>query len=638
MKKGEKKNTLCVEVAFNSLDSPNLGGMVMLKKISTMFLVCLTVGTVAMYAGQMKKATTHAVVAPDVVATEQTGVSNGSFNATAKMEKVAVGSRTTVGTTFYDIFCNYGAPTMIKYYKGGTYMIYIKGLAGGASRSVQYVYYDGTTFTAPQDVILPATQTTYFSAIDVWKGGVADGFAGISAGWAGSGHSYYGLESSPGGGNFTTTQVSPDRDASTLTLDSTGTVLFKDSKGRTNYKISRSTDFGTTWSLADSTVYSVVPAGQKLGTYDIPLIAYPNGNVGIPCEITGTDLVPNPAWGGSATPDSAYQLGFFKSTDKGTTWTWNRIARDGEQYTPGYYNFSANWGGQVDMVVDKNNVEHMAVDGDAAYLDIVGSDTTARETMDMLYWDKVNGFKSVVSFNRKDTLIGHYTSGNTRASNNDHGCCFPSIAISDDAKTIVVLWSQEAWTHAGIDTMPSGQMRFDLWYNESFDGGATWGTATNLSNFAAGKESAIQSSMADNLQKVNSNTWRARVEYLGDLKGAAASTDTLDNVYYQEFDVVNTNSSVGSDNVVPNKFALAQNYPNPFNPSTQISFELSASNNTSLKVFDVLGREVATLENGRLEAGSHTVTFDASKLASGMYIYKLESGNFVSVKKMMLLK
>ncbi|HTR80377.1 MAG TPA: T9SS type A sorting domain-containing protein [Bacteroidota bacterium] len=614
----------------------------MLKKIFTTFLVLMTVGAVAVFAGQTKKATTHYIIAPEVTSSlNQVSTVPPSFNKGAKMQKVDAGTRTTIGTTYYDLLENYGAPTMIEYYEGHTYMIYIKSAAGGASRSIQYVYYDGTTFTAPQDVIAPSTQTTYFSQIDVWKGGDVDGFAGVAAGWAGSGHSYYGLEASAGGGNFTTTQVSPDRDAGTLTLDSTGTVLFKDSNGRTNYKISRSTDFGQTWTVADSNVCTsaTTPGGQTTSSLDVPLISYPDGSIGIPCELSGTDLVPNPAWGGTATQDSSYQVGFFKSTDKGSTWKWNRVGRDGEQFTPGFYNFVANWGGQVDMAVDNTGKEHMAIQGDAAYLDIQGSDTTARETMDMLYWDKTNGFKSVVSFDRKDTLIGYYMSGNNRSSNNDQGCCFPSIALSSDGQTIVEVWSQAAWTHAGIDTMATGVMRFDLWYNVSFDGGATWGTAQNLSNFAKGTESAIQSSMAANLQKVNSNTWRARVMYIGDLKGSAASTDTLDNVYYQEFDVVNSGTSVGAqNNVTPNKFELVQNYPNPFNPSTQINYSIANNAHVTLKVYNVLGQEVASLVNGNETAGSHSVTFNASNLASGMYIYKLASDNFTSVKKMMLLK
>ncbi len=85
-------------------------------------------------------------------------------------------------------------------------------------------------------------------------------------------------------------------------------------------------------------------------------------------------------------------------------------------------------------------------------------------------------------------------------------------------------------------------------------------------------------------------------------------------------------------------YSLEQNYPNPFNPSTTIEFNLQEKSFVSLKVYDVLGKEVATLVNGVQEAGANEVTFNASDLASGMYIYKLEAGNFSSAKKMMLLK
>lgn len=89
---------------------------------------------------------------------------------------------------------------------------------------------------------------------------------------------------------------------------------------------------------------------------------------------------------------------------------------------------------------------------------------------------------------------------------------------------------------------------------------------------------------------------------------------------------------------VPGEYRLDQNYPNPFNPSTKISFSLPHSANVSLKVFDMLGREIATLVNGYTNAGSHEVTFNASNLSSGIYFYKLVSGNFTEIKKMMLVK
>lgn len=91
--------------------------------------------------------------------------------------------------------------------------------------------------------------------------------------------------------------------------------------------------------------------------------------------------------------------------------------------------------------------------------------------------------------------------------------------------------------------------------------------------------------------------------------------------------------------VLPDDFSLHQNYPNPFNPSTVISYQLPMNSVVSLKVFDMLGREVATLIDGeRISGGSHSVTFDAGNLASGMYIYRLQAGNQVFTKKLMLIK
>jgi len=93
-----------------------------------------------------------------------------------------------------------------------------------------------------------------------------------------------------------------------------------------------------------------------------------------------------------------------------------------------------------------------------------------------------------------------------------------------------------------------------------------------------------------------------------------------------------------NDNNIATSFELGQNYPNPFNPTTNISYSLPVKGNVSIKVFDVLGNEVASLFNGIQESGSHTVSFDASSLASGMYLYTITAGNFTASKKMMLMK
>ncbi len=88
----------------------------------------------------------------------------------------------------------------------------------------------------------------------------------------------------------------------------------------------------------------------------------------------------------------------------------------------------------------------------------------------------------------------------------------------------------------------------------------------------------------------------------------------------------------------PNSYNLAQNYPNPFNPTTTIKYSIPESGNVSLKVFDILGNEVASLVNEEKTPGVYSVTFDASQLSSGVYFYKIQAGSYVETKKMLLLK
>ncbi|MBS1515993.1 MAG: T9SS type A sorting domain-containing protein [Bacteroidetes bacterium] len=103
------------------------------------------------------------------------------------------------------------------------------------------------------------------------------------------------------------------------------------------------------------------------------------------------------------------------------------------------------------------------------------------------------------------------------------------------------------------------------------------------------------------------------------------------------YDTINTAiSGIGTE--IPEKYNLYQNYPNPFNPATNIRFDLPSSSFTSLKVFDINGREVADLISQKLAAGKYEYAFNAASLASGVYYFKLVSGDFTQIKKMMLVK
>ena len=92
------------------------------------------------------------------------------------------------------------------------------------------------------------------------------------------------------------------------------------------------------------------------------------------------------------------------------------------------------------------------------------------------------------------------------------------------------------------------------------------------------------------------------------------------------------------NNISPTNYALTQNYPNPFNPTTTIKYSIPQDNFVSLKVFNVIGKEVATLVNKEMKTGTFTVNWNAGNLPSGVYFYKLSSGNFLEIRKMVLLK
>lgn len=92
------------------------------------------------------------------------------------------------------------------------------------------------------------------------------------------------------------------------------------------------------------------------------------------------------------------------------------------------------------------------------------------------------------------------------------------------------------------------------------------------------------------------------------------------------------------ENVKPKEYVLSQNYPNPFNPTTVINYQLPASSHVTLKVYDLMGREVATIINEYLPAGEHQTSFDATHLVSGVYFYRLQTEDFIQTRQMMLVK
>ena len=120
--------------------------------------------------------------------------------------------------------------------------------------------------------------------------------------------------------------------------------------------------------------------------------------------------------------------------------------------------------------------------------------------------------------------------------------------------------------------------------------------------------------------------------YLNSVTRLKANSQVIQN-FWQTVGI----ESIGHE--IPESFRLHQNYPNPFNPSTKIRFDVPGNMSfVRLTIYDIAGKEVERLVNGELAAGAYEYEFDGSKLSSGMYFYRLEAGEFIETRKMVLLK
>jgi photosystem II stability/assembly factor-like uncharacterized protein len=141
------------------------------------------------------------------------------------------------------------------------------------------------------------------------------------------------------------------------------------------------------------------------------------------------------------------------------------------------------------------------------------------------------------------------------------------------------------------------------------------------------------------------NNWVQQYITTNELRGVHFENQNIGFVVGIAGNILNTTNGgltevekIGNDNIIPTKISLYQNYPNPFNPSTTIKFDLPDNLFVSLKVYDILGRQVASLINKELSRGSYSQTWNAQNVSSGIYIYQLKAGGTEVSRKMLLLK
>ena len=218
--------------------------------------------------------------------------------------------------------------------------------------------------------------------------------------------------------------------------------------------------------------------------------------------------------------------------------------------------------------------------------------------------------------------------------------CHPSLAYTDDGSRLIC-----TFLGAQRDTSSYGFQYFDVFTAYSDDDGATWSEARNLTHTSSLDEIYVSLSKTGNLQ-----TNAGMVFQVSECPGSSSfnqvpPTTPQCPVYwvYRRYDpVTGAQLPIGVktiSNEIPEIYSLAQNYPNPFNPSTKIKFDMPKNGFVTLKVYDMLGRVVSTLVNNEfITAGEKEITFSGQNLASGIYFYRLETGEFTSTRKMTLVK
>lgn len=202
---------------------------------------------------------------------------------------------------------------------------------------------------------------------------------------------------------------------------------------------------------------------------------------------------------------------------------------------------------------------------------------------------------------------------------------------SGSGLTMTTRWNPLIWTLATVMTRPSNQPDRVALYEVAFN--SVWiQYAPTSGQINPGDSTIVDVNLASNFMPMG--TYRVAIDFTTN-----ASPPTISIPVVMIVDTVNSVIDPVSGNIIPSGFSLDQNYPNPFNPVTTVGFTLPKNEAVTLSIYNTMGQEVARLVNNQqLQAGKYSLTIDASKLAAGVYIYRLQAGSFSSSKKMILMK
>lgn len=408
----------------------------MFKKVSTLLLVAVFAVSAMSFAavkGEKKR-----VIASESVILQDAAIPGIALAKSAPTYSKATStpaSGVNIGTTDYDYGWNNGWSRQIQTYGNGAFVHFTyheRDLAPASPanrRAQKYVFYKASDSSMVSGYPRPkSVGATGFGGLDVITGGGGENIAVMTY------HTpnRFAIDGGPGLAQFTesTPALNPsDVNDPEITYDkSTNTLWYYHSHARLDFGVAKSTDFGATWTGKDSLLRYAPAAfraqGTNNGTLDHPIVVGPTGDAYLVVNLTGTGAI---APVGEAHPDSADNIGYFKTTNGGTSWTYTILGKDGDKLVVGtdtVYVLFENFG-QFTAVVDKNNKLHVVT---AGYTLKMVNDTTALTYFYTLYRNSSMSNWKVIS-NPAEAHISDFDGTYTRGTTNGLGWCYPTIKI-----------------------------------------------------------------------------------------------------------------------------------------------------------------------------------------------------------------
>ncbi|MBS4036434.1 MAG: T9SS type A sorting domain-containing protein [Ignavibacterium sp.] len=347
----------------------------------------------------------------------------------------------------------------------------------------------------------------------------------------------------------------------------------------------------------------------------------------------------------------------YHSPDFGATWQGQILGIDGvygqvsnRNYAPFFENFS-----QMSYEVDNDGKTHVVINGYGKGVLEGSTDTT--DVFPVLYWNSnYDKWTAVTEPSNERPDDGHGNVVSLLRPGNGIGNAYPTISITPEGNGMMILWQSIEYTsgfgspfniYPGDNSGNSYPVYYtDINYVLGYDAGPNFGIEWLHGIWLYLPFDNSRTEQYPVLSPFFESTgvpfiYEGFYIYQYDaIPGVSLFNQNSPSVetawYYNSFLYLGT--SVDDDLISDLDFYLAQNYPNPFNPSTKIRWQSPVGSHQTIKVFDVLGREVATLVDEYRNAGSYEVEFDAAGLSSGIYFYTLKSGSFIKTLKMSVLK